>query len=132
MRVLQIALLAALERSTFGLSQNYSHMNSIYIDPPQPLENMVKIEPGCFSRKGCFIYTVLLFILAGIFEIGGGYLLWIWLREGKELIFAFLGVFILFFIWNSAHFPAFLLPQDICNLWRDFCRYVSFMGLDIR
>lgn len=31
------------------------------------------------------IYTIGLFILAGIAEIGGGYLIWLWLREGKPL-----------------------------------------------
>ena len=27
--------------------------------------------------------SVLLFLLAGLCEIGGGYLVWLWLREGK-------------------------------------------------
>ncbi len=57
---------------------------------------MVKIEFGYISRKRCFVYTILLFILAGIFEIGGGYLLWLWLREGRELFFALSGAVILF------------------------------------
>jgi small multidrug resistance family-3 protein len=35
------------------------------------------------------------FILAGIFEIGGGYLMWLWLREGKGLWYGVLGAFIL-------------------------------------
>ncbi len=56
----------------------------------------IKVEPGCISRKKCFLYTILLFILAGIFEIGGGYLMWQWLREGRELIFAFIGAVVLF------------------------------------
>ncbi len=29
--------------------------------------------------------TILLFLLAGLAEIGGGYLIWLWLREGKPL-----------------------------------------------
>jgi small multidrug resistance family-3 protein len=57
---------------------------------------MVKIESRCISRKRCFMYTMFLFILAGIFEIGGGYLMWLWLREGKGLIFAFSGAITLF------------------------------------
>jgi len=24
------------------------------------------------------------FVLAGVFEIGGGYLIWLWLREGQS------------------------------------------------
>ena len=57
---------------------------------------MVKIEFGYISRKRCFVYTILLFILAGIFEIGGGYLLWLWLREGRGLFFALSGAVIMF------------------------------------
>ncbi|MFZ5943767.1 MAG: YnfA family protein [Bacillota bacterium] len=35
------------------------------------------------------------FILAGFLEIGGGYLVWIWLREGKTIRFGLLGAIIL-------------------------------------
>jgi small multidrug resistance family-3 protein len=37
-----------------------------------------------------------LFILAGIFEIGGGYMVWLWLRENKDITFAILGGIVLF------------------------------------
>jgi small multidrug resistance family-3 protein len=33
----------------------------------------------------------MLFILAGIAEIGGGYLIWQWLRDGKSLYWGILG-----------------------------------------
>nr|WP_239454475.1 YnfA family protein [Bacillus suaedaesalsae] len=33
------------------------------------------------------MYAIGLFILAGIAEIGGGYLIWLWLREGKTYYF---------------------------------------------
>ncbi|WP_202078808.1 YnfA family protein [Caldalkalibacillus salinus] len=36
------------------------------------------------------IKTILLFFFAGIAEIGGGYLIWLWLREGKAV---YLGLF---------------------------------------
>ena len=39
--------------------------------------------------------SVLFFILAGLCEIGGGYLIWLWLREGKGIELAFLGAIIL-------------------------------------
>ncbi|MEJ7448152.1 hypothetical protein WL543_12315, partial [Staphylococcus epidermidis] len=29
------------------------------------------------------VYSFLIFILAGLCEIGGGYLIWLWLREGQ-------------------------------------------------
>src|SRR5271157_131303 len=32
-----------------------------------------------------------LFVLAGLCEIGGGYLMWLWLRDDKGILFALLG-----------------------------------------
>lgn len=39
--------------------------------------------------------SVGLFVLAGLCEIGGGYLVWLWLREGKPLGYALAGAVIL-------------------------------------
>jgi len=41
------------------------------------------------------LLSIFLFILAGLFEIGGGYLIWIWLREGKGVEYAVLGAILL-------------------------------------
>ena len=38
-----------------------------------------------------FIKSISYFILAGIFEIGGGYLVWLWLREGKSFWLGIVG-----------------------------------------
>ncbi len=35
------------------------------------------------------------FILAGLYEIGGGYLVWLWLREGKSIWHGFFGAAVL-------------------------------------
>ncbi|MGI8314175.1 YnfA family protein [Halobacillus mangrovi] len=35
--------------------------------------------------------VVLLFVIAGVAEIGGGYLIWLWLREGKPFSFGIIG-----------------------------------------
>lgn len=35
------------------------------------------------------------FILAGLLEIGGGYLIWLWLREGKGILYAIFGSIII-------------------------------------
>lgn len=35
------------------------------------------------------------FVLAGLCEIGGGYLMWLFLREGKSFVFAAAGALIL-------------------------------------
>ncbi|MEH1856024.1 MAG: YnfA family protein [Nostoc sp.] len=37
------------------------------------------------------IKSLLYFLWAGFFEIGGGYLIWLWLREGKPLWWGLLG-----------------------------------------
>lgn len=39
--------------------------------------------------------SIFYFILAGFCEIGGGYLVWLWLREGKSAWFALFGAMIL-------------------------------------
>ena len=41
------------------------------------------------------IKSILYFILAGFCEIGGGYLIWLWLRDGGSLWVAILGGIIL-------------------------------------
>ncbi|MFZ3589615.1 YnfA family protein [Bacillus sp. DJP31] len=37
----------------------------------------------------------MLFILAGLSEIGGGYLIWLWIKEGKPLWYGIVGSVIL-------------------------------------
>lgn len=39
--------------------------------------------------------SLLLFLIAGLCEIGGGYLIWLWLREGRGFEYAVLGAVIL-------------------------------------
>ena len=39
--------------------------------------------------------SIFYFLLAGLFEIGGGYLIWQWLREGKSLCYALAGAIVL-------------------------------------
>ena len=39
--------------------------------------------------------SLLYFVLAGLCEIGGGYLVWLWLREKKSLWLAVLGALVL-------------------------------------
>ena len=50
-----------------------------------------------------------LFVLAGLCEIGGGYLVWIWFREGRSLGYAIAGAAILILYgiiptYQTAHF----------------------------
>ncbi len=53
--------------------------------------------------------SLLLFFLAGIFEIGGGYLVWLWIRESMGWMYGALGGFVLFLYgivptFQSTHF----------------------------
>jgi small multidrug resistance family-3 protein len=40
--------------------------------------------------------TLLFFFIAGLCEIGGGYLVWLWLRDGMSWMLGALGGFVLF------------------------------------
>ena len=53
--------------------------------------------------------TLLFFFIAGLCEIGGGYLVWLWLRDGMSWILGALGGFVLFLygivpIFQPPHF----------------------------
>ena len=47
------------------------------------------------SRNKILI-SIFFFLLAGLCEIGGGYLVWLWLRDGMSWILGVLGGFVLF------------------------------------
>jgi small multidrug resistance family-3 protein len=54
--------------------------------------------------------AILLFILAGLADIGGGYLVWLWLRESKPIWYGLGGGIILVLygvIPTFQHFPSF-------------------------
>ena len=40
--------------------------------------------------------SIALFVVAGLMEIGGGYLIWIWLRDGRAAVLGALGGLLLF------------------------------------
>ncbi len=39
--------------------------------------------------------SLFIFLLAGLCEIGGGYLVWLYLREGKPIVYALIGAIVL-------------------------------------
>jgi len=45
---------------------------------------------------GTILRSIALFLLAGVCEIGGGYLVWLWLRNGRSAVLGALGGLILF------------------------------------
>lgn len=42
-------------------------------------------------------WSVVLFALAGLAEIGGGYLVWLWLRDSRPALLGLLGALVLIF-----------------------------------
>lgn len=48
------------------------------------------------SKTTKILKTLFFFLLAGLFEIGGGYFVWLWIREGYGILFGLLGGLILF------------------------------------
>lgn len=55
------------------------------------------------------LYSIFLFVLAGLCEIGGGYLIWLWLRENKPWWFGAIGGIVLIMYgvvatWQPANF----------------------------
>src|SRR3954451_21979056 len=69
-----------------------------------------KLEAGSnkFIRMKIYmIQATILFILAGIAEIGGGYLIWQWIREGKPSYWGLIGGVVLALYGVIATFQAF-------------------------
>jgi small multidrug resistance family-3 protein len=48
------------------------------------------------SKRKKVVYSIFFFLLAGLCEIGGGYLVWLWLREDMSWVLGAIGGFILF------------------------------------
>jgi small multidrug resistance family-3 protein len=48
------------------------------------------LTPAAIAR------SVFLFVIAALFEIGGGYLFWLWLRDRRGVAFGVLGGLVLF------------------------------------
>ncbi|HDE7394272.1 TPA: YnfA family protein [Staphylococcus aureus] len=53
------------------------------------------------------LYPIFIFILAGLCEIGGGYLIWLWLREGQSSLVGLIGGAILMLYGVIATFQSF-------------------------
>ncbi|MCA0970922.1 YnfA family protein [Halobacillus litoralis] len=53
------------------------------------------------------LMSMLLFLMAGLAEIGGGYLIWLWLREGKPFLYGLSGGFALALYGVIATFQTF-------------------------
>jgi len=52
--------------------------------------------PAAGMTAAILLRSMALFVLAGLMEIGGGYLVWLWLREGRAVFVGVLGGLLLF------------------------------------
>ena len=51
------------------------------------------------------LLSIFFFILAGLAEIGGGYFVWLYMRDDKGPYILLAGAIILFFIWPYPYLP---------------------------
>jgi small multidrug resistance family-3 protein len=72
-------------------------------------------------------FSLFLFFATGLCEIGGGYLVWLWLREDMSWILGIIGGFILLYMHNS-NFSTISFPPDLCSIWWCFYHYGYSLG----
>lgn len=71
------------------------------------------------------IKSILTFLLAGICEIGGGYLIWLWLREGKPLWYGIVGGVVLALYGMAATFQ----PANFARTYATYGRIFIVLSL---
>jgi small multidrug resistance family-3 protein len=71
------------------------------------------------------IKTVLIFILTGLCEIGGGYLVWLSVREGKSNWYAVAGSLILILYG----FVATMQPQNFARVYATYGGYFIVLSM---
>ena len=67
--------------------------------------------------------SILLFILAGLCEIGGGYLVWLWLRKGYSVWHGILGAIILILYGVLPTLQPYVLRQPSTSFSRIYAAY---------
>lgn len=67
--------------------------------------------------------SLLLFVLAGLCEIGGGYLVWLWIRKGYSLWHGLLGAIILFLYGVSPTLQPLALNRPHLPFGRIYAAY---------
>jgi small multidrug resistance family-3 protein len=69
--------------------------------------------------------TTFIFILAGICEIGGGYLVWLWVKQGKPAWYAIAGSVVLIMYG----FVATLQPANFARVYATYGGYFIIMSM---
>ena len=76
------------------------------------------------------ITTLVLFFVATLMEIGGGYLVWQWIREKKSVLIGLTGGIILFVYGIIPTLQPSHFWKDICCIRRNIHYFVNRMGND--
>lgn len=78
-----------------------------------------------------YLKSIFYFIVAGLLEIDGGYLVWIWLRESKSWVYGISGMILLALYGFSPHYTRSLWPR-VCSIRRRFYCAFTVMGMENR
>jgi small multidrug resistance family-3 protein len=73
--------------------------------------------------------SLFLFVLAGLCEIGGGYLMWLWMRDNRGIWFAVLGALVLILYGIIPTFQPANFGRVYAGLRRHFHSPINIMGL---
>src|SRR5882724_6729046 len=83
---------------------------------------------SCWNQTVKPILSMMYFLLAGLCEIDGGYLVWRWLRDGKVLWYGVLGA-ILLMLYDFVPTAARQFLTHLCRLWWRVHRAFSAVGM---
>lgn len=84
--------------------------SSGYYDKIASIKKSLATSVDKYQEVSHVLYAVILFLLAGLAEIGGGYLVWLWLRESKPFGYGVIGSLVLILygiIPTLQNFPTF-------------------------
>jgi len=76
------------------------------------------------------VTSVGLFLLAALAEIGGGYLVWLWVRQEKENNLWYCWWNHTLYLWNNSYITGFKFWKSICRVWWIFYYFFNIMGND--
>ena len=75
------------------------------------------------------LLSILFFILAGLAEIGGGYLVWLYMRDDKGPIYLIAGAFILFLQHTAAYSsPSLFYGAGLWTACDQICMILSVVS----
>jgi Uncharacterised BCR, YnfA/UPF0060 family len=82
---------------------------------------------GRYQHNHCHSRII---FLAALMEIGGGYLVWQWIREKKGVIIGFIEGHSFIFMWYNSYTPTISFWKNLCRVRRYIHYFVNRMGND--